>query len=176
MAPEGLDEASRIIGKTDIYSFAITVLFLMYPAELAIKLLFLPIEENWKQMNENLSEFPLMLLIINSLFCDLETRADFDPWVILIKKMKTFDETWLKSKINSDILEQNGVDLGPLNKALEKEGGLYFCILDFFGYDIRSNQVNGKEAYKMSTAISQVKNLSLLKSKAEIDMISKGEI
>ena len=46
MAPEGLDKDSRVVGKTDLYSFAIMVLFLMFPAELAIKFLFLPIEEN----------------------------------------------------------------------------------------------------------------------------------
>ena len=64
MAPEGLDKNSRIIEKTDLYSYAVTVLFLMFPAELVIKLLFLPIE-NW-EMSESLSEFPMLLWIINS--------------------------------------------------------------------------------------------------------------
>ena len=64
MAPEGLDKDSRIIGKTDLYSYAVTVLFLMFPAELVIKLLFLPIE-NWEQ-SESLSRFPLLLWIKNS--------------------------------------------------------------------------------------------------------------
>merc|ERR1712135_156298 len=53
IAPEGLDKDSRIIGKTDLYSFAVTVLFLMFPAELAIKLLFLPIEENLEQLTDS---------------------------------------------------------------------------------------------------------------------------
>ena len=46
MAPEGLSKDSRIIGKTDFYSFGVMVLFLMFPAELGIKLLFFPIFGN----------------------------------------------------------------------------------------------------------------------------------
>ena len=172
MAPEGLDKDSRIIGKTDLYSFAVTILFLMFPAELAIKLLFLPIEENLEKLTDSLSEFPLLLWIITSILPDPEKRIDFDNWKVLIQKMKTFGKNWLRSQITPEILEQNGVDFGPLNKALEKEGGLYFYILDSFGYDIRSSQVNENEAYKLSTAISQIQNLSLLQSK--IGMISKG--
>ena len=64
MAPEGLDKESRIVGKTDLYSYAVTVLFLMFPAELVIKLLFIPLE-NWTK-SETLSRFPLLLWIINS--------------------------------------------------------------------------------------------------------------
>ena len=60
MAPEGLNTDSRIKVKTDLYSFAIMVLFLMFPAELAIKLLFLPIEENWEELNKSLSKFSLL--------------------------------------------------------------------------------------------------------------------
>ena len=79
--------------------------------------------------------------------------------------MKTFDENWLKSRIDYEILERDGVDYAHVNKALEKEGGLYFYILDYFGYDIRSSQVNENEAYKMSTAISQIQKLSFFHSK-----------
>ena len=46
MAPEGLNKNSRVVWKTDLYSFAIMVLFLMFPAELAIKLLFFPVSGN----------------------------------------------------------------------------------------------------------------------------------
>ena len=88
--------------------------------------------------------------------------------------MKNFDKHWLKNRINSDILEQNGLNFGHLNKALEKEGGLFFYIFDYFGYDIRSSQVNENEAYKMSTAISQMQKLSLRQSNAEIGNITKG--
>ena len=70
MAPEGFDKDSRIIGKTDLYSFAITVLFLMFPTELAIKLLFLPIA-NWEQ-SETLSRFPLLFWIKNSVLIPIE--------------------------------------------------------------------------------------------------------
>ena len=71
MAPEGLNKDSRIIGKTDLYSYAITILFLMFPAEFAIKLLFLPIA-NWEQ-SETLSRFPLLFWIKNSVLILLET-------------------------------------------------------------------------------------------------------
>ena len=174
MAPEGLNKDSRVVEKTDLYSFAIMVLFLMVPAELSIKLLFLPIEENLEELIENLSEFPLILWIINSLVPDPEDRADFESWKIIIQEMKTFDRELLRSKINSKILERKRVDLTHLNKALDKEGGLYFYILDYFGYDIRSSQVNENEAYKMSTAISQIQKLSFLQSKPEMGKISKG--
>jgi len=86
--------------------------------------------------------------------------------------MKTFGKNWLRSQITPEILEKNGVDFAPLNKALEKEGGLYFYILDSFGFDIRSRKVNDNEAYKLSTAISQIQYLSLLQSK--IGVISKA--
>ena len=63
MAPESLDKSSRVIRKTDLYSYAVTVLFLMFPAELVIKLLFLPMA-NWEK-SETLSRFPLLLRIKN---------------------------------------------------------------------------------------------------------------
>ena len=174
MAPEGLNKDSRIVGKTDLYSFAVMVLFLMFPAELAIKLLFLPIEENRGKLTENLSDFPLLLWIINSLVPDTGDRADFESWKVIIRVMKTFDDNLLKSRIDSEVLERNGVDLSHLNEALDKEGGLYFYIFDYFGYDIRSSQVIEKEAYKMSTAMSQMQKLSLLHSNVEIGNITKG--
>ena len=174
IAPEGLNKDSRVVGKTDIYSYAVMVLFLMFPAELAITLLFLPIEENWEELNESLSEFTLLLWIIKSLIPDPEDRVDFESWKVIIKEMKTFDKNCLRSPIDCEILEQNGLDLGHLNKALEKEGGLYFYILDYFGYDIRSSQVNENEAYKMSTAISQMQKLSMFQSNVEIQKISQG--
>ena len=174
LAPEGLNKNSRIVEKTDLYSFSVMVLFLMFPAELAIKLLFLPIEENWEELTENLSEFPLLLWIINSLVSDPEDRADFDSWKFIIQEMKNFDKNWLTSRINCEILERNGGDFIHFNKALEKEGGLYFYILDYFGYDIRASQVNENETYKLSTAISQRQNLSLLQSNLEIENITEG--
>ena len=174
MAPEGLNKDSRIIGKTDLYSFAITVLFLMFPAELAINLLFLPIEENLICLRLSLSRFPLLRWIITSISIYPEKRINFDSWLVMIEEMKNFDKNWLKSRINSEILERNGVDFGHLNKALEKEGGLFFYILDYFGYDIRSSLVNENEAYKMSTAISQRQKLSLLESNSKIGNITQG--
>ena len=172
MAPEGLSKNSRIVGKTDLYSFAIMILFLMFPAELAIKLLFLPVDGKWEEFNESLSEFPLLLCIFKSLLPDPIERVDFDSWKVIIQGMKNFDKNWLTGRIKKEILEKNSVDLSPLIGVLEKESGIYFYILDYFGNDIRSSQVNENEAYNMSTAISQIQNLSLLQSK--IGMISKG--
>ena len=174
MAPEGLDKDSRVIEKTDLYSFAVMVLFLMFPAELAITLLFLPIDENWEELNQRLAGFSLILRIFKSLLTNPRERVDFDSWKVIIQEMKNFDKNWLISHINCEILEQNGLDLGHLNKALEKEGGLYFYILDYFEYDIRSSQVNENEAYKMSTANSQMQKLSMFQSNVEIQKISQG--
>ena len=84
MAPEGLDKDFRVVGKTDLYSFAVTVLFLMFPSELAIKLLFLPIEQNLECLKLSLSRFPLLLWIITSILPDPEKRIDFDSWNVLI--------------------------------------------------------------------------------------------
>ena len=78
MAPEGLDKDSRIVGKTDLYSFAVTVLFMLFPAELAIKLLFLPIEENWEELNQSLAGFALILQILKSLLPNPKERVDFE--------------------------------------------------------------------------------------------------
>ena len=175
MAPEGLSKNARIVENTDIYSFAVTVLFLMFPAELVIKLLFLPMTENWEKFQDSLSDFSLLLWILISLCSNPEARADFDSWKVIIQEIKTFDENWLTGRIQSEILEDYGVDLSPLSDAFEKEGGIYFYILDYFGYDIRSSQVNENEAYKMSTAISKIQNLSLLQSKVELGLISKGK-
>ena len=172
MAPEGLNKDSRIVGKTDLYSFAIMVLFLMFSAEFAIKLLFFPIAKQWEELN--LSEYPLFVWIIKSLVHDPDDRADFESCRVTIQEIKTFDKDLLRNRINSEILEQNEVDLGPLNTALETEAGLFFYILDYFGSDIRSSQVNENEAYKMSTAISQMQKLSLRQSNAEIGNITKG--
>ena len=174
MAPEGLNKDSRIFEKTDLYSFAVMVLFLMFSAELAIKLLFLPIEKNRAEFDESLSGFSLLLQIFKSFLPNPRERVDFDTWKVIIREMKNFDKNWLISHINCKILEQNGVDFGHLNKALEKEGGLYFYILEYFGYNIRSSQVNENEAYKLSTAMSQMQNISFRQSNAEIGNITKG--
>ena len=176
MAPEGLNKDSRIIGKTDLYSFAVTVLFLIFKADLALKILFLPIAENLVCLKLSLSRFPLLLWIITSILTDPEKRLDFESWKVLFQKMKGVKNNWFENKMTTESLEQIGVNLDPLNKSLQKEGALYFYILENFGYDsiIRSSRVNDNNAFKMSTAKSQVQKLSLLQSKAEIGMISKG--
>ena len=176
MAPEGLNKDSRLVEKTDLYSFAVMILFLMFPTELVIQLLFLPIEENWEELTESLSDFPILLWIINSLVPDAGDRADFDTWKIIIQEIKSFDKDWLRGQINSDILQQNGVILAHLNNALDKEGGLYFYILDHFGYDIRWSQVNENGAYKMSPSISQKHNLPVFQFNTDVGKISQGKI
>ena len=175
MAPEGLNKDSRVVEKTDLYSFSVMVLFLMFPAELAIKLLFFPIEENCEELIESLSRFPLLLWIINSLVSDPEDRADFDSWKVIIQEMKNFDKDWLLEKIGSEILETNGIDLSLLNKAVEKEGDLNFFIINYFGYEIGSSKVNKNKAYEISKAVSRMENLSLLPSNAQLGTISIGQ-
>ena len=174
MAPEGLSKDSRIVGKTDLYSFSMTVLFLLLPVDLALKLLFLPIEENWDVFNEILTRFPLLFWIYLNSSSDPEARPDFASLNELIEEIRKFEENWLKNKITSEILAENDVDLKPLNEALENNGLFYF-IREHFGADIRSSRVNENEAYEMSTAMSQIQNLSLLQPKVELGLISKGK-
>ena len=176
MAPEGLNKDSRVVGKTDLYSFAVTILFLMFPVDFALKLLFIPIAENSDELIEILSRFPLLFWIYVCLSSNPEARPDLENLNDLIEEIRKFDENWLNGKITVEILEENEIDLQLLNKGLENEGAFYFFILDHFGDDIRSSQVNENEAYKISTAISQVENLSILQSKAQLTPISKGNI
>ena len=159
MAPEGLNKDRRIVAKTDLYSFAITLLFLSFPAELAIKLLFLPISKNLESFIKKLRLFPLLWQIFKSLRSDPEKRIDFESL-----------RTLIKLKMNYQI----DVDLSHLEQALEKEGGIYFYILDYFGFDIRSSQVNENKTYNMSTSISKIHNLSRMQSKVDLGLISKG--
>ena len=60
MAPEGLRNESRVVGKTDLYSFAITTLFLLFRTDLALTFLFLPISEGLDRFRDSLSKFPLL--------------------------------------------------------------------------------------------------------------------
>ena len=160
MAPEGLNTATRVIEKTDLYSFAVTVLFLTFPADLALKLLFIPRSEKMEIfIMKSLSFFPLLRLIFKSLRSLPGKRINFESW---------------KSLNDLKMNKETEINLSHLNKALEEEGGIYFYILDYFGYDIRSSQVNKNEAYIMSTAISKIQNISLLESKVELSLISNG--
>ena len=154
MAPEGLDKDFRIIGKTDLYSFGVTVLLLMLPFDLAIKLLFIPIGENLEILNECLSRFQLIPYIFQSLRSDPKKRIDFDSWKNVLKNLI------------------RGLD--PFNKAVEKEAGINYYIQNYFGLNTSSGQLNENRAYKLSTPISQLQNLSLLQSNAQLGLISKG--
>ena len=174
MAPEGLSKDFRIVGKTDLYSFSMTVLFLLLPVDLALKLLFIPIEENSDAFNENLSRFPLLFWIYLNSSSDPEARPDFASLNLLIEEIRKFEDNLLKNKVSSEVLAENDVDLKPLNEALENNTGLFYFIREHFESDIRSSRVNENEAYNLSTAISQIQNLSLLKSKVEIGLVSKG--
>ena len=174
MAPEGLDKDSRIIEKTDLYSFAVTVLFLMFPVDLTVKLLFLPISEDLQLFRKNLDRFQLLEMIFKSLRSDPEKRVDLQNWSIVFENMKTFEKNMLISKISSENLESEGIILNPLNKALENEGGFYYFILDFFGFEMTLSEVNKNEAWKMTTARSHMQNLSSIYCNRRIGILSKG--
>ena len=125
-------------------------------------------------MVQILCRFPLLNWIFICLSSHPKARPDLDDLSNLIEEIRTFNGNWLRSKITAEILEENGIDLQLFNKGLENEGAFYFFILDHFGYDVRSSRVNENEAFKISTAISQIDNLSLMQSKSQLTSISKG--
>ena len=88
--------------------------------------------------------------------------------------MKSFDTSLITNRITPKILQSSGVDLGHLDDLVVSEGGLYSFILEKFGFDITTSQVNKNEAYKLSTAISHMQNLPTFKSKRQRGMISEG--
>ena len=143
MAPEGLDKDARIIGKSDLYSFAVTVLFLMFPVDLALKLLFLPISEHLEIFLQSLYRFPLLELIFKSLRSNPEKRNSLQNWSISLKGIYNFDENMLIGKITSENLKRKGVILDPLNKASISEAG----------FEMDSIDVNKNEAWVMSKAV-----------------------
>ena len=164
MAPEGLDEASRIIEKTDLYSFAVTVLFLMFPVDLVLKLLFLPISEDLEIFVQTLHRFPLLEIIFKSLRWDPEKRVTFENWSPVLRQMENFDEKILIEEISWENLERSGVILDPLTKALINEGGF---VMD-------SSEVNKNEAWVMSKAISHVQKLSSIYRDPKFSLLSNG--
>ena len=177
MAPEGLNKDSRIVGKTDLYSFAVSVLFLMFPVDLALKLLFFPISDDLEIFLQSLYRFPLLELIFKSLtFSKSQEIFMLKSWSIVLEKKKSFDENMLIEKITQENLENKEVILDVLDKAVEKEGGFYFYILELFGYEMDSSKVNKNEAWKMSTAISHMQNISSLYFEQKIGILSKGII
>ena len=165
MAPEGLDKDSRIIEKTDLYSFAVTVLFLMFPVDLAMQLLFLPISKDLEIFLRSLFRFPLLDMIFKSLRYDPAKRVALQSWSSVLENMKKFDENMLVEKISSEDLERKGVVLDPLNKALINEGGF---VMD-------QNEVN-KKFWFMSKAVSHVQKLSSIYCDPKFSLLSKGII
>ena len=97
-------------------------------------------------------------------------------WSTVLVTMKTFNENMLLEKITQENLEKRGVLLSVLDRAVEKEGGFYFYILEFFGYEMDSSKVNKNEAWKMSTAISHMQNISSVYFEQKIGILSKGNI
>ena len=113
-------------------------------------------------------------LIVDSLLPAASKRADFDDWKFIIEEMKSFDKSLITNRITPEILRNSGVDLGHLDDLVVSEGGLYSFILEKFGFDITTSQVNKNEAYKLSTAISHMQKLPTFESKRQLGMISKG--
>ena len=81
----------------------------------------------------------------------------------------------MTNRITTEILQNSGVDLGHLDDLIERSaGGLYFFILEKFGFDITTSQVNENKAYKLSTAISHMQKISTLETERQRDLISEG--
>ena len=169
MAPEGLEKDSRVVEKTDLYSFAITSLFLIFRTDLAIKLLFLPLSTNVGEFRKSLSNFPLLDLIFNTLKTDCEKRPGFEIWKKFLGETEICAE-----KISPKILEKLGVELGPLKSAEEREMGAIFEILHYFNFSVESRRVNENFAWPMSAALSHLQNLSMGTLNKASNMLSKG--
>ena len=165
MAPEGLNKDFRMIGKTDLYSFAVTVLFLMFSEDLALQLLYLPIDTNLEIFLQSLNRCPLLEMIFKSLRSDPEKRVTLQSWSTVLDKMKDFDEKLMIEKITIASLEKESVVLDPLNKALINEAGF---VMD-------SSEVN-KNKWIMSKAISHVQKLSSIYCDQKFSLLSKGLI
>ena len=135
MAPEGLDKSSRVLGKTDLYSFAVTTLFLLFPTVTALKLIFLPISEGVKEFRRSLQNLPLLGAIFDTLVTDPHRRRGFDTWRKILEGIEDFKEEWLKGKITPEIMENIGIDLSPLRSAEET-----FVVMDYF--DVISKQLS----------------------------------
>ena len=53
MSTEGLEKDARIVAKTDLYSFAMTVLFFILPIDLALRLLYVPVVSQSEKFRES---------------------------------------------------------------------------------------------------------------------------
>ena len=175
MAPEGLDTDSRKLEKTDLYSFAITVLFLLFPTEVAIKLLFLPISEGIEKFRRSLEKLPLLGAIFETLATDPQRRLGFEEWRKTIGEIKDYEPKLFTGKITRSFLENLGIDLHPMELAEEREVGAIMEILGYFEFDIGSRRVNENEAWKMSTAMSHFEKLTLETLNKTANNLSKSK-
>ena len=165
MAPEGLDKDSRIIGKSDLFSFAVTVLFLMFRVDLAMQLLFLPISQDLEYFRESLHQLKLLEIIFESVRWNAEKRVTIQSWSIVSDIIKDFEGLMLTGKISSKNLERKGVALDPLNKALINEGE----------FELDSSEVNTK-AWKIPKAVSHMQKLSSIYCDKKFSLLSKSMI
>ena len=174
MAPEGLENNSRVVGKTDVYSFAITSLLLFFKVDLAIKLLFLPVSEGVQSIRSLFHQVPLLNLIFESLKTEPTKRPDFKKWKETLNEMQVLNAYVWTENISWEILEQLGMELEPLKLAEEKEMGIINEILEHFNFNIRSSIANKDEAWIMSKALSHFENLSLETINEKTNFLSKG--
>ena len=181
MAPEGLDKDSRIVEKTDLYSFAVTVLFLIFPYDLAMQLLFLPISQDLEYFRQTLHRFKLLEIVFKSLRWNGEKRVTVQSWSVvadLIKGLEVLmlvgknekdkkEEEKIWNKIWKTNLESKGVVLDPLKKALLNESGFIMNLID----------VNQNEAWVMTnTHVSHVQKLSSIYFDKKFSLLSKSMI
>ena len=175
MAPEGLRKESRVVAKTDLYSFAITTLFLLFRTDFAFKLLFLPVSQGVEKFRKTLHKFSLLNLIFDTLNLDSGKRIDFDQWK---EMLESSEESWFTTKISSEILEDHGVDLEPFTFAEEREMGMVYYMAQYFHLgslkERGSSLVNESEAWKMSEAVSHFQNLSLEALNRTSNLLSRG--
>lgn len=79
---KGINAENRVVEKTDVYSFAVTTLFLIFNHKISLELLYLPqTDENRHKCILKLAKnVPFLNMIVESLSYDTEDRPTLAKW------------------------------------------------------------------------------------------------
>ena len=174
IAPEGLLQGLRVIEKTDVYSFAIMVLFLLFRTDLALKLILLPITSCLDDFRENLKNFALLEIIFRSLRKEPSARPDLQEWKDFLSNSQNCG--WLQDKITTEYLESFDINLECLKLAEKSESVFLYEITSYLNDYSQNLENEMNDAWKMSDAKSRFENISFTMLNSGSKVISEGEI